>query len=207
MTSRERILSAAIPIFARKGRHGAHMEEIASLAHINKAMIYYIFHSKDELYFEVLKFVMEKAWESFAPFADSEVKMNKGYADVLSDYITTQLNFFYENRNYTKILVDAMSSGAEEIPRAEKFIKASHIDRNPTASMKEFIEKGKESGVIRDIDTDHLMISIMGMIIVYFLTHSISESFNIEMENEPEFMEARRKSIIDLVLNGILVRK
>ena len=63
MKSRDRIINAAIPVFASKGSHGAHMEEIANTAHINKAMIYYIFHSKDDLYFEVLKHILNQAYQ------------------------------------------------------------------------------------------------------------------------------------------------
>ena len=93
------------------------------------------FSKMPELYLELLKFVFEKAWASFGPFARREIKNSRDYIEVLSNYITVQLNFFNENRNYTKILVDAMSSGAEEIPVAIKFIKTEHRDEDPTAAM------------------------------------------------------------------------
>ncbi|HPS87105.1 MAG TPA: TetR/AcrR family transcriptional regulator, partial [Spirochaetota bacterium] len=126
MKSRDRILDAAIPVFARKGRHGAHMEEIAALAHINKAMIYYIFHNKDELYLEVLKFVFNETSFSISGITDEDADSRKGYAKVFSDFISSQISFFAENRNYTKIMVDAMSSGAEEMPLAIEFFKNNH---------------------------------------------------------------------------------
>lgn len=205
MNSREKILNAAIFIFAKKGRYGAHMEEIAACAHINKAMIYYIFHSKDELYLEVLKFLFEKAWESLTPFVEEFINKGKNYAEVLSDYITVQLTFFNENPNYTKILVEAMSNGAEEIPLAVNYIKDAHKDtEHLNDQIKKFIEKGKADQVFRDIDTDQLLISMMGMIIIYFLSHPITESFDIEVKDEASFMESRRRSIIDLVLHGIM---
>lgn len=205
MNSRERILDAAIPIFAEKGRHGARMEEIAAFAHINKAMIYYIFKNKDGLYFEVLKFIFERAQESLSTFSQEYIEKGKSYVKILSDYISAQFTFFNENRNYTKILVDAMSSSSEEIRLAVKQLKARHNDNeNTIIQMRQVFEKGKTEKIFRNIDTNQLMISIMGMVIVYFLSHSITEAFDIEVKDESTFMESRRKSIIDIVLHGIM---
>jgi len=207
MTSRQRILDAAIPVFARKGRYGAHMEDIAALAHINKAMIYYIFHNKDELYLEVLKLVLSKANESILPVTDSLLKNRGDYVTVISDYLSLQLDFFSENQNYTKILVDAMSSGTEEISQAVNYLNDMVGKENdPMLNMKQFIDRGKAAGIIRDIDTDQLMISMIGMVIVYFLSKSIMAGFYIEVQDEQKFLKERKESIIDLVLSSILIK-
>src|SRR5208337_2397972 len=120
MKTRDRILNAAIPVFARKGRYGAHMEEIAALAHINKSMIYYIFHSKDELYLEVIKFIFNEMWPPLLEIYDKDIITSEGYAAVLSNFISAQISFFITNRNYTKIMIDSMSSGTEETLLAVK---------------------------------------------------------------------------------------
>jgi TetR/AcrR family transcriptional regulator len=205
MKSRDRILSAAIPVFARKGRHGAHMEEIAALAHINKAMIYYIFHNKDELYLEVLKFVFNEASFSISEISAEGLENGKGCAEILSEFISKQITFFNENRQYTKIMVDAMSNAAEEIPIAIQYFKSNHGGSAPTSGLKTVIERGKTEKIFRDVDTDHLIISMIGMVIVYFFSQSITEGLDIEVKDETEFLEHRRKSIIDLVLNSILI--
>lgn len=207
MKSRERIINAAIPIFARKGRHGAHMEEIAANAHINKAMIYYIFHSKDELYFEVLKFVLEQAEISYSSFFGIDKMENLNYSDILSRFIESQIRFFSEFRDYTKIMVDAMSSGGESVILEINKLKEKPDSIDGTAVLRDIIEKGKAENVIRNVDTNQLMISIVGMIIVYFFSRSLTESLDIEVEDENKFLEERKESIIDLVLNGILTVK
>ncbi|HNX23592.1 MAG TPA: TetR/AcrR family transcriptional regulator, partial [Spirochaetota bacterium] len=205
MKSRDRILDAAIPVFARKGRHGAHMEEIAALAHINKAMIYYIFHNKDELYLEVLKFVFNETSFSISGITDEDADNRKGYAKVFSDFISSQISFFAENRNYTKIMVDAMSSGAEEMPLAIEFFKNNHRDNDPTSLLRRIIEKGKAAKFIRNIDTDQLIISMIGMVIIYFFSKSITTALDIEVKDEKKFLEERKDSIIDLVLTSIMI--
>ena len=48
-----KILQAAHTVFIRKGMDGARMQEIADEAGINKALLHYYFHSKDQLFHEV----------------------------------------------------------------------------------------------------------------------------------------------------------
>lgn len=123
MTSKERILKAAISVFARKGRHGARMEEIASLAQINKAMIYYFFHSKDDLYFEVLKLVHSETTMSLSGITVRAIESGQGYEYVLRNFISAMISYFSENNYYTRILIESMTSGSEEISQSIKELK------------------------------------------------------------------------------------
>ena len=47
--AKERIIGAAKKLFAAKGFDSASVDEIAKHAHVNKALIYYYFESKDKL--------------------------------------------------------------------------------------------------------------------------------------------------------------
>ncbi|MCK4966429.1 helix-turn-helix transcriptional regulator, partial [bacterium] len=38
--TKEKIIQAAVEVFAEKGKHGARMEEIAGRAGVNKSMLY-----------------------------------------------------------------------------------------------------------------------------------------------------------------------
>ena len=61
---RERILRAAIAEFSRNGLAGARTEAIAAGASVNKALLYYYFHSKDALYAAALDASAEQMLES-----------------------------------------------------------------------------------------------------------------------------------------------
>lgn len=54
-TSRQRLFTAAAREFAGRGFAGASVDRIAAAARLNKAMIYYHFHSKADLYREILR--------------------------------------------------------------------------------------------------------------------------------------------------------
>ena len=54
-TSRDAIIFAAIEEFSRSGFHGARVDSIAQQSGINKAMIYYHFKNKEELYRTIIE--------------------------------------------------------------------------------------------------------------------------------------------------------
>ncbi len=55
ITTRERLIAAAAEEFAARGFAGANIDRIAAAAGLNKAMIYYHFASKADLYREILR--------------------------------------------------------------------------------------------------------------------------------------------------------
>ena len=55
LSTARRIVATAEDIFAERGLAGARMDEIARAAKVNKALLYYYFRSKEELY----RFVLE----------------------------------------------------------------------------------------------------------------------------------------------------
>ncbi|HEY1407026.1 MAG TPA: TetR/AcrR family transcriptional regulator [Spirochaetota bacterium] len=204
MSSKDRILTAAIMVFARKGRHGARMEEIAAEAAINKAMIYYLFHSKDELYFEVLKHIFMEMFEDGVRTKKRIVESGKKPEEMIADHIENAFHSF-NNRNpdYTKILIDSICSGAEEIPRVISYCKST-IGEKSTEIIDEAVTRGLGKGVFRDISPEQLNLSILGMILVYSMTRGLCDVLDISVGDENEFLEKRKQSITDLVLHGVL---
>ena len=59
--TRARILDAALRQFSQNGLAGARTEQIAEDAGVNKALLYYYFRSKDELYAAVIEMAVECA--------------------------------------------------------------------------------------------------------------------------------------------------
>jgi AcrR family transcriptional regulator len=60
LTSKEKIIKAAIKVFAAKGYAGASMDEIAQAARLTKPMIYYHFKNKKDLYLYLLESHVER---------------------------------------------------------------------------------------------------------------------------------------------------
>src|SRR5437660_4276287 len=79
--SPDRILAAAAIEFAERGFAGARVDRIARRAHVNKAMLYYHFRSKQELYRTLIRQTFTEAAERMraiaADAAPSEDKLNR----------------------------------------------------------------------------------------------------------------------------------
>src|ERR1700683_5164798 len=63
LTTARRIVATAEEIFAEEGLAGARMDEIARAARVNKALLYYYFTSKEELYRFVLETLLSQLRE------------------------------------------------------------------------------------------------------------------------------------------------
>ncbi|MCX5781904.1 MAG: TetR/AcrR family transcriptional regulator [Elusimicrobia bacterium] len=212
MNTKEKIVAAAIEIFAEKGKYGATMDEIANKANINKAMLYYFFNTKGNIYNEALSFILTNIHKN--NFANLKQKLfrTENPIEIIKLIVRNHLRALSSNMNFTKILIEAMVHNPLEITKTTQNIKNLNSQTSDEADLrKRFLElyaKGVSNGKVRDIDPDQLMISIMGMILIYFISKPISQlMLNIDVKNEKSFLKKREESIIDLILNGISLAK
>ena len=207
MTTRERIMTAAVSVFARKGKHGAHMEEIAASAHINKAMIYYIFHSKDELYYEIIRSFIEKSSVHLSQKLQEIAHSGKSGIEFIEAHISSQIDFFADNPLPSQVCIEAVTTRSEDIHRAIISIKKQYAGIDDVTSMlSSNIETAKKNGTIRDIDTEQLLISITELVMTYFFSPSFAQMLGIDITDEKAFLEKRKNALIDLIIHGISIK-
>ena len=206
MTSRERIINAAIEVFAERGRIGAHMETIAAKAVINKAMIYYIFHGKDELYLEVLRKVLTDITAEMDEQIDGNRSMSPANTERLVAYIDMMFSSFAKHPDFRRILSDALINGTQELAQTIQEINDAHGGNRALRELEEILRSERAGGLRTDVDPGQLGMSIYGMVLIFYMSRPLSEVLGIRVENESEFLEQRKKSIIDLILNGVLAR-
>ncbi|WP_218916067.1 TetR/AcrR family transcriptional regulator [Kosmotoga pacifica] len=93
MSTREKILMAARKAFAEKGHDGVSMSEIASNAGVKKALIYYYFPSKEDLYYEVWRYSLDELEEHIFREVENEnvyVKKIKRLLKAYVDFVTNK---------------------------------------------------------------------------------------------------------------------
>jgi AcrR family transcriptional regulator len=202
--SKERILNAAIKIIAQKGKHGTRMEEVAHMADINKAMVYYYFSTKDNLYFEVLKTIFFNIFQDSLNNLNENISKGTSHEDIISNLIRYLFKNFNNKPDYTRVVIDALSNGIDVIP---KVLEILHGVQAPTTPIVNIIQDGINSKKFRNVDPKQTLISIAGMTFIYFLSRSIIKIFDVKIDNEEDFIRKRSDSMIDLIMNGILSRK
>ncbi|MEW8959358.1 MAG: TetR family transcriptional regulator [Moorella sp. (in: firmicutes)] len=194
--SRERILAAAEEVFAAKGIDGARVDEIATLARVNKRMLYHYFNSKEELYTYVLKVNFEKSLA-----AGKKAFREKG--DLKHQVAAAIRNYFYflaANPNYPRLMAwEALQGGKY----ARKVLP--EVWEQGLPSLKAILIEGISRGVFRpDLDLKQVLASITTLCSGYFTNKDILAILWEEDPLSPGNMEKRLKHITDLILNHIV---
>jgi TetR/AcrR family transcriptional regulator len=103
-SSKERILRAAQTVFAKKGFDGARVDEIARLAEVNKALIYYYFKSKEEILHALLHLAIEDIGASIGDPVDLSMKVFK--SETATDELVYRfVSFIRERRQLLTIVM------------------------------------------------------------------------------------------------------
>ena len=207
MNSKNKILAAAIEIFGEKGKHGARMEEIAARAEINKAMVYYYFGSRENLYKEALKQVFLNIHQHFASDLKQILPDSIPYEKKLGLLAKSFFRLYTENPDMTKLFLVAFTNEPETVVQAITQLQTEHEMTNPQKMMALF-EEGISRGIYRDVDSRHTILSIIGINLAHFIAAPVIKTvLSIDSESEKEFYKIRKKNIVDLVLHGLIKSK
>lgn len=99
--TQQKILSAAEAVFAEKGFDGARVDEIARIAGVNKAMLYYYFQSKEQL----LRALTEKHFKEMSQekqlFIETLSSDEPALAERMSQHM---LEMFVKRRSFLRII-------------------------------------------------------------------------------------------------------
>jgi TetR/AcrR family transcriptional regulator len=204
LESREKIVSAAVEVFAEKGRYGARMEEIAAKAGVNKAMLYYYYTSKENLYREVLRSIISKNFNQIFTGLKSTSAESGDFTKRVRAISRLYFKVFSSNQSHTKILFEALAIAPTEVQQIVRAIKAQSELVFPE-KLLEIFEEGIYHRSCRDIDPRQIVISLIGMNLIYFLTSPIAEVLlDLDVKDQPVFLREREESVIDLLLHGLV---
>ncbi|MGB4513244.1 MAG: TetR family transcriptional regulator, partial [Limnochordia bacterium] len=131
--AKDRILQAAGRLFSEKGYEGTRVYEIADAAGVNKALIYYYFHNKEDILDSLIDSLMTGVYQIALEFVDNCVRamVQDGRLSIAGDrflfahgealkYFKRQLNRYYadiidyvlENRRVVRIaMLESLKGG------------------------------------------------------------------------------------------------
>src|ERR1700687_3254147 len=111
LSTARRIVAAAEDIFAEQGLAGARMDEIARAAKVNKALLYYYFRSKKELYRFVLEALLSQLRERVGPQGAEPISPSKRLAAVIDNFF----DFVQRHPNYPRLIQREMMSAGPHV--------------------------------------------------------------------------------------------
>ncbi|MBD3373995.1 TetR family transcriptional regulator [candidate division KSB1 bacterium] len=200
--SRQKIIEQATREFSEYGYNGARMQRIADKASVNKAMIYYYFSSKDQLFETIIR---ETFSQIFATLGKILVPGQLDLEDMIRQMIYAHIDFLAANRDFPKILLREIH-GKNPIPLKVVRELVNEFGRDNIMYFFRQVEQAKNEEKIRNVDAMQTLWSIIALNIFYFVTEPILSIF-WQSSDAADVLENRKQAIIDLVLYGLLPRK
>lgn len=191
--SRAALLKAARKLFSERGFEGTSVGEIADDAGLRKASVFHYFATKDDIYNEV----MTQIFTELAEAVGKTVIRPGTYTerlDSLSDAITY---YFSQHPTAAKLLLRLVLEGSKNSPSLspERLNTALAI----LQAAQAFLDDGIKSNEFRNLDTRHLLLSIVGLHVTYFAIDSLADPFLGGSIVSPDHAKARLSAVREQV--------
>jgi TetR/AcrR family transcriptional regulator len=192
----EKIFEAATDIFLDKGMDGARMQDIATHAGINKALLHYYFRTKDQLFNVVFEMIARKILKKFAPVFDENLTLEEKIRFFFKEHIT----FLQENPKLPGFVLNEINRNPARIKKLLKNVDFNNFWHNLYRQHKEELENYN----ITEAMLPQLMTSIASISVFPFAARGIIEGIleksGITFNN---YIEERKTFAADFVIKAI----
>jgi len=184
--SKDRVFAAAAAEFAARGYAGANVDRIARAARLNKAMIYYHFQSKGELYREILSDMFQAVRAGVV-----EVASSKGGPDAkIRGYIDAIATAAEARPHFPPIWLREIAEGGEHIDEST----VAYI-RDVLASLGRIIEEGHRAGRFRRLEPLLIQAGIIAPLMFFCATARLRRK--MERAGAPGLSSLTREMVVD----------
>ncbi|UFS98856.1 TetR/AcrR family transcriptional regulator [Nocardia huaxiensis] len=141
--TRERIVRAAMELFAEKGFHATSVAEIGDRAGIQRGALYYHIGSKEELLFQIRRGYTQTMFEAAAAIADSELDPMSKLRNLIRSHVRLIIEHQYE------VAIALRDAGALT---AEREADLQQLRDGIQRCWQRVIDEGHAAGVLRTND-------------------------------------------------------
>ena len=190
------ILAAAGWIFAKSGLAGARTEAIAAAAGVNKALLYYYFKSKDNLYEAVVA-------DHFSEFNRQaiEVLSAPGPARaILLRYVSLHFDFISARHRSASLHQQVLMAGGK---LAERLVHKYFKPRGE--ALGKLLARGMRAGEFRRADRFHTAMSVISLIVFYFSAAPMLQLMGRSDAYNTVNLKRRKQEVLEFIRHGLFV--
>lgn|GEM_PF-646282 len=190
LTSKEKIIKAAIRIFAQKGYDGATMDGIAQAARLTKPMIYYHFKNKKELYL----YLIESQVERFYNRLQDILTAPRDHLQILSMVIDYYDEAFRTSPEMLQLFQRETAGNARflDLLTGKYFSKIQQ-------QMAAFFRDGAQAGVFRSsLNYDLCALTLPAILMFHFSERNVIQQLSKSADTEIATTEAIHSHIMSL---------
>ncbi len=192
----EKIFDAATDVFVDKGMDGARMQDIASHAGINKALLHYYYRTKDQLFDAVFEMLAGRVLKKFAPVFDEKLS----FEDKIRFFYKEHISFLQENPKLPGFILNEINRNPARIKKLLKNIHFETLWEKLYNQHKKELEKYN----ITEESMPQLLVSIASLSVFPFASRGIIEGLlgkvNVDFD---DFIETRKEFAADFVIKAI----
>lgn len=192
--TRRTILSAAERCFGKAGLAGARTDVIAAEAGVNKALLYYYFKSKEQLYEAVIE-------DHFREFNEQALEVLSGPGSaraVLLKYVSLHFDFISERHRYAALYHQVMTTGGK---LAKRIIDKYFVPRSD--AFQRLLDRGMREGEFRQTDRLHSAVSIVALIVFYFSASGVLQLLGYKDAFSGASLQQRKREVLDFIRYGL----
>ena len=189
--TRARILLAATREFSSNGLAGARTEQIAEEAGVNKALLYYYFKSKEDLYAAALESVFESVRADSINVLQADVSAGERFVQI----VLRNFDRSYSHPEMRSLMQQEMvrlHRGEENrlAPMAEKFFRPLWV------MVDELLEEGIATSELVRVDPSQMRYAALGANVFYFLSAPLTRlAFGVDPLERGELAHRREVAI------------
>jgi TetR/AcrR family transcriptional regulator len=193
----EKIFEAATDVFVRKGMDGARMQDIASKAGINKALLHYYYRSKEKLFTTVFEMIARRLFKKFSPILDDTLTLK----DKITFFFKEHITFLQENPALPGFVLNEVNRNPERIRKLLSGIDFETLYLKLYAQHRHEFEKYN----ITKRTLPQFLVSMAAISVFPFAAKGILEGV-LETQNIGfnEFIEERKSFAADFVINAMI---
>jgi TetR/AcrR family transcriptional regulator len=190
--TRSRILDAAVREFSENGLAGARTEQIAEVAGVNKALLYYYFKSKESLYRAALESVAQRVLDnSLAALIPGRTP-----GEQVLRFALNHFDRIHSQRAFQSLMQQEMM----RLHRGEENALESIVQkvfRPMMIRMSDVLIEGIRSGELVEADAWQIMYAALGANVFYFMSAPTMSILTGAKSLTRSAMEERRRFAIE----------
>jgi TetR/AcrR family transcriptional regulator len=192
----DKIFEAATDVFVDKGMDGARMQDIATHAGINKALLHYYFRTKDQLFNAVFEMIARKILKKFAPVFDENLSLE----EKIRFFFREHISFLQENPKLPAFLLNEINRNPVRIKKLLQNIDFENLWQKLYEQHKD--ELGKYN--LTEVSMPQLMTSIAAISVFPFAARGLIEGLLSKVGVDfNEYIEERKEFAADFVIRAI----
>lgn len=199
-----RILDAAHAVFLRRGTAGARMQEIASEARVNQALLHYYFRTKEQL----ARAAFERAGSQLMPAVIQEIAGEAPLDEKVRRVVALEIDHLSRAPYLPGYIIGELAHRPERVPQLiaalTHGLTPDQLRPRIFGVLRRQIEERVAAGTMRKVAPESFVVNLMSLCIFPFAARPMLQALlGLDAGGFAQFIAHRRDELADFFLGAL----